>query len=89
MQHMKTVVVYAAIKTVVDYTTCDFCPTKLGSGRFEVKRVTLEFEQGSSYPEGSMGTKTTVDCCADCWEDKVLPALRDLGAEPRETEWEQ
>jgi hypothetical protein len=87
MKHMKTVDVPATTRQVLDHTTCDFCGQKLPSGEhFEYDEVTILRNKGERYPEYWTSEKTAFDCCAGCWESKVLPALRSLGAEPTVTE---
>jgi hypothetical protein len=88
MRHMKTVPVPATTKEVVDKTTCDFCGEKLKARRYERNEVTLQHEEGSHYPEGGSGTRTVFDCCSDCWDSKVMPALKALGASPRVEDWD-
>ncbi len=88
MRHMKTVEVPATTETVVDRTTCDFCGATIPNRDYEFTEVTLQCDEGTRYPEGGSGEKTIFDCCAKCWGDKVMPALRALGGEPRTEEWD-
>ena len=88
MRHMKTVQVPATTREVFDKTTCDFCGAEVPPRRREFREVTLQCDEGSAYPEGGQGEKTIFDCCPACWDGKVLPALRALGATPRTEEWD-
>lgn len=88
MRHMKTVEIPARTEELVDKTTCDFCGETIVPTRFEKADVKIEFDEGYSYPEGGRVDKTVFDCCPRCWGEKVLPALRGLGATPRNEAWD-
>ena len=42
----------------------------------------------SSYPESGCGIKYTYDICEECFVNKVIPALSNLGAEPAAKKWD-
>lgn len=88
MRHMKTIRVPATTREVEDKKTCDFCGADIPVRRCEFTKVTLECDQGVSASEGGSGQKTIFDCCANCWDAKVMPALQALGAEPRKEDWD-
>lgn len=80
------------IETVTRYYdryACDFCGADLAERMYEISRVRLSCETGTSYPEGGSKATTTIDCCVACWTSRVLPALEALGATPRveESDW--
>lgn len=53
----------------------------------EVK-VVIRYTHGTSYPEGGNGKEYSVDICPDCFRKKLIPWLKEQGAEIREEEWE-
>lgn len=65
-----------------DKTLCDFChrDVELVSGSsFDGTEITLEAKLGSIYPEGDYRQGWRVDCCSDCFDGKVRPAIEALG----------
>lgn len=68
-------------------TTCDICkqPIVGSNDPYRDDEVTIEAKIGNIYPEGDMRTCAELDCCADCFADKVRPLLeRELGVKFRE-----
>lgn len=70
---------------------CDICGRSRISEdwsekNFEVVHVEIRMEIGDSYPEGGEKTVTEYHICPGCFHDKVMPALRTLGAEPTVSE---
>lgn len=68
---------------------CDFCREKITKEDLDVycyKDVTIKYVEGFSYPEGGQETEYTFDCCYNCWEKKVLPALVTLSGRLPHTE---
>ena len=55
---------------------------------YQVAETTVEFREGSNYPDGGSGTLYDVDICPDCFRDKLIPWLLAEGAAVRETEWD-
>lgn len=47
---------------------------------YTVDKVTITRETGASYPEGGNSVVTEIDICPECFDTKVRPAMRDLGA---------
>src|SRR3954466_392126 len=49
-------------------------------GGYDIDRVALRHDDGSSYPHsGTDITVTEFECCPKCWAEKVLPFLLTLG----------
>lgn len=74
MRHTKFVEVPAYQAVVFDYNSCDFCG------------VTIPHNEVMLYAEVTkerIVTKTSFDCCVVCWEQKILPALKALGNDPK------
>jgi len=86
--HKKTIDVPATTTEIIESVTCDFCGVKLSKRNYEFKEVILEYNKGCNYPEGGGGVRTVFDCCSECWESKIEPAFRKMGAIPRSEEWE-
>lgn len=65
----------------VSRTVCDFCKKTIEhKGTFNGDAVTIEAFRGCVFPEGDARVVERVDCCDECWEEKVRPALEALGA---------
>lgn len=65
-----------------DKTLCDFCHrnVELVSGSsFDATEITLDAKIGPIYPEGDTRTGYRIDCCEDCFEQKVKVAVESLG----------
>jgi len=61
--------------------TCDICGNETGkTGQYEKNEVTVEHQEGTTYPEGSNIDITSFDICPECWETKLIPYLESLGA---------
>lgn len=81
MKHLKTIQVPATTKEVIDKITCDLCGGSrldTNEGQFDFAEATIEFEEGTRFPDCGNSVKTTIDCCNDCWTGKVFPALSAL-----------
>lgn len=81
----------------IDTTTCDLCLNTVKGERWKApdaehpgnrQDVEIQYEYGSSYPDGGSGTTETFDVCPDCWLTKVVPWFRSQGAGPRIREWD-
>lgn len=82
--------------TIVDEMICDLCgDVSRDSGgynydwyrrSFNINNAVIEFNQGSSYPEGGVITTTTCDICPNCMATKVIPWLESQGVKMRKKE---
>lgn len=70
--------------------TCDLCGGKMryGDGWFDVGEVEISCQIGSRYPEGGNYDIVETDCCVDCFDDRVKPALEALGAKFRDRQFD-
>lgn len=56
---------------------CDSCGEVIPDERsHRVCEVTVEFREGSSFPEGGDVDHVEVDCCKKCFREKVLPLFK-------------
>ena len=90
----------ARTKRIVTERTCDLCSAKAAaiSGPcadwskenfdFDVAETEVRYKSGESYPEGGSGTEVVVDICPQCFNDKLMPWLREQGVTVEETEWD-
>lgn len=69
---------------------CDLCGCHgRGANRWrtddssEVKYTTVQMEDGYRYPEGGCVEITDFDICTDCFRDKLIPWMKEQGAEPQ------
>lgn len=88
MKYMKTVQIPATTREEVERLTCDFCGKTIHPQGHEYTEISLQREDITRYSECGSGNKTIFDCCGGCWDSKVIPALRALGASPRTEEWD-
>jgi hypothetical protein len=69
---------------------CDFCKERPGDSdtAFYSARAYVRMVVGHTYPECDASTTTLVDCCANCFESRVMPAIEALGVKFREEDTE-
>ena len=87
MRHVKTVQMPAKKMEVLDKVTCDLCGEQIEHERGCIDEVEVLYRSGTNYPDGSFGDIVEVDMCSQCFETKLVPWLREQGAEPRTTQW--
>ena len=89
MKHKKTITVPASESEIIEKTTCDTCNAELPTRyRHNVDEVTIEYRTGYSCPDGGSGTKIEVDMCGECFNTKLVPFLKIMGADPVKEEWD-
>jgi len=49
--------------------------------------VTVKQREGSSYPEGGMGTEYDIDLCPKCFKERFVPWLVSQGANIEQKDW--
>jgi len=97
MQHTKTVKVPAQPETTrneYEKTVCDLCGAETSSipldgeidwsGRYgyEFDRTTIRHSSGYNYgSDGGERTNEWFEICVNCWTEKVVPVIKDLGAD--------
>ena len=79
--------------TITESITCDICKkTYKGSDwereNYSALETEVRMKTGSVYPEGGMGEEITFDICPTCFEAKLIPALKELGAQPTISDWD-
>ena len=73
-------------------TTCDICDRDVQWDRknfSDISETKIYLRTGNTWPEGGSGTTKLIDTCEDCFETKIIPALRKAGIFLREEEWDQ
>jgi hypothetical protein len=88
MKHMTTIEVPAETREILDFVKCDLCGSKIKHREYTVDEVEVCHKAGERYPEGGSITKTMVDMCGKCFDDKLIPWLRSLNVEPRTEEFD-
>jgi hypothetical protein len=88
MKHYKTVQVPAKESKVLYKTTCDLCGGEITSACYDAEEVEIRHRTGSNYPEGGSGEEVEVDMCGTCFDSKLVPWLREQGANPEPEEWD-
>ena len=85
--------------TVCEEQCCDLCGTKASKpdhlwqgGTYDIDEteieVTVRQKEGSSYPEGGVGTEIIIDLCPACFKNRLVPGLRSQGAKIEERDWD-
>jgi len=90
MRHKVNKIIPESAKMVVSHTTCDICKrSNRGKGSCDLSETEISFRDvETSYPECGNGTTYTFDICHQCFSEKLIPALSELGAEPTIEEWD-
>jgi hypothetical protein len=71
------------IEVVVEHR-CDLCGAELPEERgYEVRRVEVRAEVGTCYPEGGEHEVTEFDLCSRCFFERLVPWMKEQGAEPQ------
>ncbi len=63
---------------------CDFCGKEFNAHpKGGIEDVTLSYEfSDNNWPEGGDVTTSSYDCCGECWDHKIAPALAALAVTP-------
>lgn len=88
MRHLTTKEIPARTKQVTDYISCDLCKDKIVEHDHQVDEVDVSRTTGYRFPGSGQGTITSFDLCGKCFEEKLIPWLRDQGAEPLVSDWD-
>ena len=54
---------------------------------YNTLKPTIQLEESSHYPGDYYGTRTHIDLCPTCFEEKLIPWLKAQGGETREVEF--
>jgi len=66
---------------------CDLCGKPAGYSQYSHGGPEVEIKKTTRDPYEPTGTYIAVDCCHECFDAKVLPALVALGFKPREEDY--
>lgn len=97
MRKTKTEQVPATTREVQTAIICDLCggashtPEDWADWRSDdpnTEEPEVCMRSGNVWPEGGMGKTTSFDICPACFEDKLIPWLKEQGAEPTITDWD-
>ena len=71
---------------VTESVTCDICKQTVrgdswGKGFYDIRETEVRMKIGSDYLDSCDFKETKFDICPECFNDKLIPALRQLGAE--------
>ena len=90
MEHKVSQVVPEHTKEVISHKTCDICKrSDKGKDSCDIDEAEVSFRDVEmSYPECGSGTTYSYDICHECFKEKVMHALSELGAEPKVEEWD-
>lgn len=100
MKTYKEVHIPSAKRKELEKIICDLCGSEGHPFRdswngnvYEIDKAKVytcvEYEKGSSYPEGGEKTTVYVDICPNCFKQKLIPWLKSQGAniQERESDW--
>ncbi len=78
-----------SVEKVLIKTTCDMCKGEIKTGCFEVNEVEISHEHGSVYPDSGYTDTNFIDLCGKCFQEKLIPWLKNQGCEvqTKETEY--
>ena len=78
----------------VTETVCDLCGARntgddWNPRPYDTADTTVQWEYGTCFPDGGDKTVVSFDLCPECFDRRLIPWLREQGAEPRvvETDW--
>jgi len=80
---------------VLQTVECDICKKKFKNenwdrtSSFDVLETEVSMRKGEQYPECGSADEISFDICPTCFEKKLIPALKEMGASPSHTvsEW--
>lgn len=92
MKHYETKTVPAREEQELACITCDLCGRETRDdwedyrdGTTEVEVRLNQHKMESGY--GAFGTDLSFDLCPDCFRNRLIPWLKDQGAEVQEKKW--
>lgn len=62
-------------EVVIDKTFCDICKKEIKNGSWEQTEIRIEAIIGYIYPEVDTRTGCRIDCCKECWLNKIRPLI--------------
>lgn len=83
-------IIPAQEKEVCSGTVCDLCktPDKEWNTNGNLTEIVVKHKWGNTYPDGGLGEKIDIDLCPNCFNDVLVPFLKERGAEIKTTEWD-
>ena len=55
---------------------------------YDKDETIVRWRYGTSYPESSQGSEYEIHICPTCFENKLIPWLKEQGVNPVERSWE-
>jgi hypothetical protein len=92
----KKVEIPAKLEERIVDVVCDLCGRKGGKyschsveweGGYQKSETEIRWSWGDCFPEGSGGEEYNIQICPSCFEIKLLPWLKEQGAQVKEEEW--
>lgn len=68
------------IRETVTKMTCDFCNEPVTDCGWDMNDIEIDAKIGAVYPETDTREGQVFDCCKNCWQDTVQPALLKLSS---------
>lgn len=83
-KHTKVAEHYEDTRTLCDFCNRDLDEVSKKASSFDYSRIKLDAKIGSYYPEGDTRSGYRLDCCIECFEDKLTPAIESIGVKWQE-----
>lgn len=77
MRHFETIKIPETTTRRELWTTCDICHLKIrNEDPYKRDDIRIEREVTESYTSGGSSEISSVDLCANCWENILIPFLK-------------
>lgn len=87
MEHKVEKVIPETTKIVVEKVTCDLCGSEIAPKGYNIDEIIVSHVTGCSTPDGGYGDRIEYDLCGKCFDTRLVPWLKENGAEPRLSDW--
>ena len=76
-------------ESYIEKVLCDICGAEIREESYRISDVEISSRIGDSFPEGSSWVTKSIDCCAECFSEKVIPLVeKEFGIKFQEEEHE-
>lgn len=75
MKEIKTREAHVEQKEYVDKIICDICERECKNGNWEINEIKIQANIGEVYPEADCRTFYIIDCCKNCFLEKLKPLV--------------
>ena len=77
----------------LDFKECDLCGRRSGEYRWKTSSLEqvetkVHIQYGSWFAEGGYGEEYEADLCPECFDEKLIPWLKEQGCKREFTGWD-